>query len=133
MPLKRKGFRDMSFALILVAICVVFSAVGQALMKVGMNQVGEINSIQQLFNFKMLLSIFTNFYVVGGLLCFVGQLVIWLAAMSTLNISYMYPLASLVYVITAIIAVVFLHEDVSLIRWAGIFLVVGGCVLVGQS
>ena len=134
MSLRRKTeLSKMSFALILVAICVVFSAVGQILMKTGMNQVGEINSIQQLLDFKMLFSIFTNLYVICGLLCFVGQLVIWLAAMSTLNISFMYPLASLVYVLTAVIAVVFLHEDVSLVRWAGIFLVVGGCVMVGQS
>jgi drug/metabolite transporter (DMT)-like permease len=123
----------MTFALILVAFCVVLSAVGQVLMKSGMNQIGEIGSLQQLLDFRLLFSIFTNPYIIGGVLCFVLQLVIWLAAMSSLNISFMYPLASLVYVLTAVIAVVFLHEDVNLMRWAGIFLVVGGCFLVGQS
>ena len=123
----------MTFALILIAICILFSAVGQVLMKMGMNQIGEITNIHQLLNFRMLFSIFTNLCVIAGVLCFVIQLVIWLAAMSTLNISFMYPLASLVYALTAIIALVFLHENISLVRWAGIFLVVGGCFLVGQT
>ncbi len=123
----------MAFALILIAICIVFSAVGQVLMKTGMNQIGAITNIHQLLNFRMMFSIFTNLCVIAGILCFVVQLVIWLAAMSTLNISFMYPLASLVYALTAIIALVFLHENISLVRWAGIFLIVGGCFLVGQS
>jgi drug/metabolite transporter (DMT)-like permease len=125
--------RKMTFALILIAICIVFSAVGQVLMKMGMNQIGAITNIQQLLNFKMMFSIFTNLCVIAGILCFVIQLVIWLAAMSTLNISFMYPLASLVYALTAIIALVFLHEQISLVRWVGIFLIVGGCFFVGQS
>lgn len=127
------GKRKMTFALILVAFCIVFSAVGQILMKTGMNQIGEIGSIQQLLDFRLLFSIFTNLYIIGGVLCFVIQLLIWLAAMSTLNISFMYPLASLVYVLTAVIAIVFLHEEISVMRWAGIFIIVGGCFMVGQS
>ena len=123
----------MSFALILVSICIVFTVVGQILMKYGMQQVGEITSMQQLFNFGTMLSIFTNFYIIGGILCFGLMLVIWLGAMSTLDISFMYPLASLVYVLTAVAACVFLHEGISLLRWGGILLVVGGCLLIGQS
>jgi len=123
----------MTFALILIAICVILSAIGQVLMKIGMNQIGEITNIHQLLNFRVMFSMFTNLFIIAGILCFMVQLVIWLAAMSTLSISFMYPLASLVYVLTAIIALVFLHEEISLIRWAGMFLVVGGCFLVGQS
>lgn len=123
----------MSFALILVSICIVFTVVGQILMKYGMQQVGEITSVQQLFNFNTILSIFTNLYIVGGILCFGLMLVIWLAAMSTLDISLMYPLTSLVYVLIAAAACVFLHENISLVRWGGIFLVTGGCLLIGLS
>jgi len=123
----------MTFALSLVLICVIVTVVGQLLMKYGMQQVGEITSMQQLFNLNTILSMFTNFYILGGILCFVAMLVMWLGAMSTLEISFMYPLASLVYVLTAVAALIFLHESVSLIRWVGILLVVGGCFLVSNS
>lgn len=129
----RKRGKNMAFALILVSICIVFTVVGQILMKYGMRQVGEITTMQQLFNFNTILSMVTNLYIVGGVLCFGLMVILWLGAMSTLDISFMYPLASLVYVLTAIIALVFLHEDINLIRWAGIFLIVGGCFLVGNS
>ena len=123
----------MTFALALVSICIVFTVVGQILMKYGMQQVGEITSMQQLFNFHTILSMFTNLYIVGGILCFALMVIMWLGAMSTLDISFMYPLASLVYVLTAVAALFLLHEDISLIRWGGIFLVAGGCVLIGSS
>ena len=123
----------MSFASILVSICILFSATGQIMMKFGMGQVGEITTVRQLFNFGTVFGMFTNPYVVAGILCYASVMVLWLSAMSTLNISHMYPLASLVYVITAIAALIFLKEDISLLRWAGIFLVMGGCFLVARS
>jgi drug/metabolite transporter (DMT)-like permease len=121
----------MSFALILVSICILFAAAGQILMKTGMRQIGEITNVRQLFDFSNIFSMFTNIYVVIGILCFASMIVLWLAAMSTLNISRMYPLTSLVYVITAIVAFIFLKEDISLLRWVGILMVVAGCFLVG--
>ncbi len=123
----------MVFSLVLVFICVIFSAMGQILMRTGMGQVGEITSIQQLFNLGTIFKMFTNLYVVAGILCFASMIIVWLAAISTLKISFAYPLASLVYVITAIAALIFLKEDITLLRWVGIFFVAGGCVLISIS
>jgi drug/metabolite transporter (DMT)-like permease len=125
--------RKMAFSLVLVFICVLFSAAGQILMRTGMAQVGEITSIQQLFNLGTIVRMFTNLYVVGGILCFASMIVVWLAAISSLEISFAYPLASLVYVIAAVAALIFLKEDITLLRWVGIFFVVGGCVLISLS
>lgn len=123
----------MSFAPILVSICILFSAAGQIMMKFGMGQVGEITTVRQLFNFGTVFSMLTNPYVVAGILCFASMIVLWLAAMSTLDISRIYPITSLVYIVIAIAALIFLKEDISLLRWGGILLVMGGCFLVGQS
>jgi len=123
----------MSFALILVSICILFAAAGQILMKTGMRQVGEITNVRQLFDFGTISSMFTNLYVVLGILCFALMIVLWLAAISTLNVSRLYPLTSLAYVITAVVAYIFLKENIGLLRWVGIFLVVGGCFLIGQT
>jgi drug/metabolite transporter (DMT)-like permease len=121
------------FALALVAICVVGTAVGQIAMKSGMNQIGEIGSLGQLFNLGTLLSIISNPRVIIGICCYGISFILWLGAMSTLNISFMYPLMSLAYVITAIVAFVFLKEHISLVHWMGIILVVAGCFLISRT
>lgn len=123
----------MFFALTLVLICVFLSAIGQFTMKVGMGQVGEIATARQLFNLDTLFRMFTNPYVLTGIFLYGISLVLWLGAMSTLNISLMYPLASLAYVVAAIIAFIFLKEDVTLLRWAGILVIVGGCFLITRT
>lgn len=123
----------MVFALTLVLICVFLLAIGQLVMKVGMGQVGEIATARQLFNLDTLFRMFTNPYVLTGILLYGISLVLWLGAMSTLNLSLMYPLASLAYVVAAIIAFIFLKEDVTLLRWAGILVIVGGCFLITRT
>ena len=121
------------FALILVFICVFAAVMGQIAMKSGMNQVGEIGSIKQLLNFGTLFHIFTNIRVLTGILCYGMAALLWLGALSTLNVSFMYPFLSLAYVITAIVACIYLKENITILHWTGIFLVVGGCFLIMRS
>jgi drug/metabolite transporter (DMT)-like permease len=121
------------FALILIFICVFGAAMGQIAMKSGMSQVGEIDSIGQLFNLGTLGHIFTNPRVLIGILCYGVSAILWLGALSTLNVSFAYPLMSVAYVITAIVAFIFLKESVTLLHWVGIFLVVGGCFLITRT
>jgi len=118
------------FALGLVAICIVFGAVGQIMMKGGMTQVGEIGGIGKLFGLNTILRIFTNPYVLGGLLLYAVAAFLWLGALSTLNVSFMYPLLSLGYVLAAILGLIFLGEDITLLRWGGIIVVVIGCFMI---
>ena len=118
------------FALILVGICIIAGVAGQLTMKSGMNQVGAIESLGQLFNPSTLFRIFSNPRVIIGIVCYVVSLVLWLAALSTLNVSYMYPLLSLGYIITAAFAYFFLNESISVFQWVGITLVVGGVFLI---
>ncbi len=121
------------FALILVFVCVFGTAMGQIAMKSGMNQVGEINSLGQLLRFDTLLHIFTNPRILIGVGCYGISALLWLAALSTLNVSFMYPFMSLAYVITAVVAFVFLKENVALIQWLGILLVMGGCFMIARA
>ena len=121
------------FALILVFICIFGVAMGQIAMKSGMSQVGEIDSIGQLLNLSTLSHIFTNPRVLIGICLYAISGVLWLGALSTLNVSFMYPLMSLAYVITAVAAFIFLKESIALLHWVGICLVVGGCFLITRT
>jgi drug/metabolite transporter (DMT)-like permease len=129
--MKRNGLN--MFAIGLVLICVVFGALGQVAMKSGMKQMPRINSISDLLDSKTVMEIFGNAYVMGGLILYMVSAFLWLGALSTLDVSFMYPLLSLAYVVTAVFAIIYLGEIVTLSRWAGIALVVIGCVLIVRS
>jgi len=129
---KKWGFINM-FALGLVIICIIFGAIGQISMKTGMAQIGEINDFRGFINLNTIFHILTNVYVLLGLLLYAVSAFLWLGALSTLDVSFMYPLLSLAYVITAILAFVVLKENITLIRWVGIALVVAGCFLIVRT
>ena len=121
------------FALVLVALCILMGACGQILMKHGMSQIGEINGISELISPNTLLKLITNWAVILGVILYIITLPLWLGALSTLNVSFMYPLLSLGYIVTAVLALIFLKENITLLRWAGIVVVVIGCFLIGRA
>jgi multidrug transporter EmrE-like cation transporter len=121
------------FAVTLVLICVVAGALGQVIWKQGMSTMDKINGFEDLLKIKTILDIFTNKYIIIGLILYGSVFILWLAALSTLDVSFMYPLLSLAYVVTAVFAFVFLGETVAFSRWAGIALVVMGCILIAKS
>jgi drug/metabolite transporter (DMT)-like permease len=121
------------FALMLVLICVFAGAAGQIFWKTGMSGMDKINGIEDLLQLKTAWDIFTNKYIIIGIFLYAMSVFLWLGAMSTLDVSFMYPLLSLGYVVTAIFAFIYVGENVTLIRWAGIALVIAGCVLITRS
>ncbi len=53
--------------------------------------------------------------------------------LSQRDVSLIWPLTSLGFVVTAIAARFFLHEEISPARWAGVGLIVAGAALVSYS
>ncbi len=74
-----------------------------------------------------------NPYVAVG----VSLLVLWMLLRMTLlswaDLSYVLPVTSVGYVLTAAMGALFLAEHVSLARWAGTLLIVAGTVLVSST
>ena len=127
------GDKKAMFALTLVLICVLAGAAGQIFWKEGMSSMHKINGIKDLMQVKTAWDIFTNKYIIIGIFLYAMSVFLWLGAMSTLDVSFMYPLLSLGYIVTAILAFIFIGEHVTLIRWAGITLVIAGCILITRS
>jgi drug/metabolite transporter (DMT)-like permease len=121
------------FALTLVLICVLAGAAGQIFWKEGMSGMGRISGMGDLLQVKTVWDIFTNKFIVLGIILYAISVFLWLGAMSTLDVSFMYPLLSLGYVITAIFAFVFIGENVTLLRWAGIVVIIAGCFMITKS
>jgi multidrug transporter EmrE-like cation transporter len=121
------------FALTLVLICVLAGAAGQILWKEGMSGMGRINGMGDLLQLKTVWDIFTNKFIIFGIILYAISVFLWLGAMSTLDVSFMYPLLSLGYIVTAILAFVFIGENITLLRWAGIVVIIAGCFMITKS
>ncbi len=121
------------FAYIILAICIVFGAFGQIFMKTGMNQLDKIEGINSILKPDTIMGVLLNKYVMGGLFLYFVAAFLWLAALSTLDVSFMYPLLSFAYIITAFFAYWVIGENVTTMRWVGTVLIVLGCILISRS
>ena len=74
------------FALTLVLICVLAGAAGQILWKEGMSGMGRINGIGDLLQVKTVWDIFTNKFIILGIILYAISVFLWLGAMSTLDV-----------------------------------------------
>jgi drug/metabolite transporter (DMT)-like permease len=68
-----------------------------------------------------------------GLVLFGLSAFVWLAVLSRASLSFAYPFASLTYVIILLADRFLFHETVPPLRWAGVFCIMLGIVLVAQT
>lgn len=77
--------------------------------------------------------ILTNWWFLLCGILFGGASLLWMYILKHFPLSMAYPMASMSYIFTMLSAIVFLHEEVSLNRWIGIFLIMTGCVVVAAK
>lgn len=117
-----------------LAIFAVFVATGgQLLLRAGMESVGYVGSERLSRPLQLVLEVARTPKVVFGLGLFVMSATIWLIVLSRAPLSFAYPFAGLTYVLVTVFAKYALHEHVPSLRWAGIFLIITGIVLVGRT
>ncbi len=72
-----------------------------------------------------------NFWL-GGI-CYVFPILLWTYLLKHIELTKLQPMLSVVYIYTIILAMVFLGENPSAIRFFGIALIVVGVIFVGRS
>lgn len=119
-----------SFALILTGV--LLNAAAQLLLKAGTNAIGHFD-----FHWENILPIGLKIafqpFILGGLSCYVISVVVWILALSRVQVSMAYPMLSIGYVVNAIIAYYWFGEAVSPMRLAGIGIIIIGVYLVSRS
>lgn len=113
---------------VLLAI-VIFGATGDTLLSRGMKEVGEIH----LSDWHELIYAIGNLWVLGGIVLLLGFFASYLSALSWADLTYVLPATAIGYVVLALIAKFYLHEHVSLMRWAGILLITVGVGFVATG
>jgi drug/metabolite transporter (DMT)-like permease len=72
-------------------------------------------------------------YIIVGIFFYAMATGIWIYLLSKLPLSFLYPLQSLAYVFGAIAAVYLFQENVSIMRWVGIGIIIVGVAVVAKS
>jgi multidrug transporter EmrE-like cation transporter len=111
---------------------VLLNALGQLLLKAGANAVGRFEFVAD-----NLVPVATRFafepHILTGVVCYAVSLVVWVMGLSRIEVSVAYPLLSLGYVINAAAAWYLFGESLTVMRVAGIGLIVVGVSFIARS
>ncbi len=123
----------MTRVLIVLLIALMFEAVGVVLLSRGLKQIGGVEKVsvsevargvrRGIVNPSLLLGVALETIFFGALLYLLSQR----------DVSLIWPLTSLGFVLTAVAAKFILDEDVHWTRWFGVVLIVIGAALVSYS
>ena len=119
-----------SFSLLMTGV--LLNAGAQLLLKAGTNSVGVFAfSSDNLVPVGWKLA--TEPHIVGGLGCYVLSVIVWILALSRVEVSIAYPMLSIGYVVNALAAWYLFGEAVTLTRLAGIGIIIVGVYIVARS
>jgi multidrug transporter EmrE-like cation transporter len=119
-----------SFMLVLAGV--LLNAAAQLLLKAGTNAIGTFAfSAGNLV--PVGIKVASNPFIVSGLGCYVVSVVVWIMALSRVEVSLAYPMLSIGYVVNAVAAWYLFGEALSAQRMIGIGTIIIGVFLVARS
>ena len=118
--------------LVMVLSMVVCANVGDLMLKRGMSASAAVEITPSGLAHALFLMM-TSATIWLGILFLLGFMASQMTVMSWADYSYVMPAGAFGYALQTLMAVVILHETVSLRRWMGVFLICVGVVLVGQT
>ena len=120
----------LSFNLVLLGV--LLNAAAQLLLKAGTNAIGHFTfSTENILPIGM--KIASEPHILGGLACYVISVVIWIMALSRVEVSIAYPMLSIGYLVNAIAAWYLFGEAVTIMRMTGIGIIIVGVYIVARS
>src|ERR1700736_4489328 len=105
--------------LILLAVMLTAS-VGDTLLSRGMAQIGPVD----LHHLPLLWHALFNPFIASGIVLLIGFFACYMTALSWADLTFVMPATAFGYVVVALLSRFWLHEHLSLSRWAGIVLIV---------
>jgi len=118
-------------AILLFAL--ILEAIGVVLLSQGLRQIGEVQQLNVSEIARLIGRGITNSYILLGVLFETIFFVALLVMLKTWDVSLIWPLTSLGFVLTTLAAKYIRHEEVAPLRWSGVILIVIGATLVGWS
>ncbi len=111
---------------------VMLNAAAQLLLKAGTNAIGQF-AFSKANILPVGWQLVTEQHIFGGMVCYAISLVVWIMALSRVEVSIAYPMLSVGYVVNALAAWYFFGEAVSLTRLIGIGVIILGVYIVAST
>ncbi|MDE2118804.1 MAG: EamA family transporter [Betaproteobacteria bacterium] len=119
-----------SFSLIFTGV--MLNVAAQLLIKAGTNAVGYFEfSRENILPIGLRLA--TEPHIVGALFCYGLSVVIWILALSRVQVSIAYPLLSMGYVVNAVAAWWFFNEAFNPSKVVGIGVIILGVIIISRA
>ncbi len=119
--------------IVAMTIAAASAALGQILVRRGMQQVGSLENYAPLALAAYFWHALCNLNVILGTILNAVFYFLFLAALSWTEVTVALPMSAIEYCFAAFLAIMILKENVSPMRWAGIILVVIGVILIARG
>lgn len=123
----------MAKLLITLIVALILEAIGVVYLSAGLKEIGELQSASVSDVARIVRRGATNAKVLIGVLLETIFFVFLIVLLKGNDVSLIWPLTSLGFVLTALAARFVLHEQVTATRWAGVAFIVIGAALVSWS
>ena len=119
--------------IVVMLIAITAGTIGDILLAKGMKELGDISTMNLRTIIDTVVRAITNPKLMAGTAMLAVFFFLWLAVLSWEDLSVALPMQALNYVLVAVLAKYYLHEQVSPLRWAGIILVSIGVMMITRS
>ena len=121
---------SISFSLIIFGV--LLNAAAQLLLKLGVSSVGVIGlDMSSILSAGSRLSLHP--YILGGLTCYVVSVMVWILALSRVDVSVAYPMLSLGYIVNALAAFALFGEELTPTKLVGIGIICLGVFVLARN
>ncbi len=113
------------FNFILTFFAITLSSIGALVLKYGAIEIEYNRPVIQIF-----IQMISNWKIIIGLLFYFIPALIWIILLKRIELSFLQPFFSLAYILTPILAMIFLGESIPLLRWIGISIIIFGLSII---
>ena len=119
---------------ILIIFFLIIVTSGQFFFKKGMNQIGEIKLNEINLLYKNIIKIFTNHFIILGIIFSIVSATLWLIILSKADLGFIYPLiGGITYIIIFFISLFILKEKINQTQLLAIIIILSGIILMIKS
>ncbi len=117
---------------IIIIISVILGIAGQACFKYGMNLIGKVD-ISLSGAVGLIPKLLFNLPIWCGVVTYFVSVLLWLMALSRIDLGYAYPFKSVSYVFILIIGYLFFQEQLNLYKIAGTLIICSGIFVLAKG
>ena len=110
-------------SVLIILVVTATAATAHILLKIGMNEVGEINSDSIKTPGILIKQLLSTPAILAAIPVYAVSNIGWLIVLSKLNLSVAYPFLASLYIFIPVLSMVFLSESLTPQHWAGIIVI----------